>query len=176
MTIKPKDVIVPFAVLFTLNVVLLACWTALAPRKWDRVPVGGVDMYGRPTESYGYCTSDNERLERFFSVPLLIVNLVAVVLACYQCYKAKTLPSEFNESRFLAISLFSLLETYIIGLPIAIFADDPTAIFMTRAVVLCMVCLAMLLPMFLPKLLNKRNLTPRRHLRSILSRKGTQTN
>lgn len=149
---------------------LLTLWTVLAPWHWERIYPGGFDIYGRRTDSYGVCISSNEskKLARLIGILLGVVNIVPIVLSLYQSYMCRNLPSEFNESRYVAISMASLLETCAIGLPIVLVAVDPTAVFLTRAVALCMACLAILLPMFVPKFVSKRRGTaPRPRMVSV---------
>jgi len=170
VTIKPKHVIKPFIVLMGLNVILLALWTALAPLKWQRVAAGvGQDEFGRVTETYGICKSYNETLAKVFGSLLGVVNIVPIVLANYQSYKSRNLPSEFNESRYLAMSMASLLESFLIGLPIVLITVQPAAIFITRAVVLCLVCLAILVPMFVPKFRTRNQPEPKSRTVPVIS-------
>lgn len=156
VSIKPKHVIKPFVLLFCLNVTILTLWTALAPWKWKRVADVGVDEYGRSTETYGTCTSDDETLAKVFGSLLAIVNAVPVFFSAYQSFKGRNLPTEFNESRYLYATMASLLETFLIGLPIVLIAVKPTAVFLVRAGVLCLACMAILLPLFIPKWLTKK--------------------
>lgn len=126
----------------------------MAPFKWHRKPGVGEDKFGRPAESFGICASDNSALSKTFGSLLAVVNVVPVSLSIYQSYRCRDLPTEFNESRYLAISMASLLETFLIGLPFFLITVLPSAAFLCRAVLLCVSCLAILLPMFIPKWLN----------------------
>jgi len=171
VTIKPKDVIWPFIVLLSSNVTILVLWTTLAPWTWQRVAFGaGEDEFGRASDTYGLCLSENgkEFLSRLFFGLLTVVNVVPIFLSIYQSYRCRNLPSEFNESRYLAISMASLLETFVMGLPILLVTVLPTGIFLSRAVLLFATCLAILLPMFLPKWLNlHRQVEPKRRLTTV---------
>jgi hypothetical protein len=116
----------------------------------------GEDEFGRASDTYGLCLSEKgkEFLSRLFFGLLTVVNVVPIFLSIYQSYRCRNLPSEFNESRYLAISMASLLETFVMGLPILLVTVLPTGIFLSRAVLIFATCLAILLPMFLPKWLN----------------------
>ena len=155
VSIKPKHVIKPFIVLFGLNVTILTIWTVIAPWKWKRVDDVGVDEYGRSTETYGICASDNETLAKVYVSLLAVVNAIPVFVTAYQSFKGRNLPTEFNESRYLYTTMASLLETFLLGLPIILIAVEPTAVFLVQAGVLCLACLAILLPLFIPKWLTK---------------------
>ncbi len=123
----------------------------IAPWKWKRVAAVGVDEYGRSTETYGTCASDNDTLAKLFGSLLAIANAFPVFFSAYESFRGRNLPTEFNESRYLFATMTSLLETLLIGLPIILIAVKPTAIFLVRAGVLCLACLAILLPLFIPK-------------------------
>lgn len=88
-----------------LNITLLITWTFVAPWKWERLPGSGVDRFGRPTDTYGTCESDNRTASTTFGILLLVVNLIPVFLANYQSYQARTLPTQFNESRYIALAM-----------------------------------------------------------------------
>ena len=45
--VTEKDVMIPFAVMFTCNVILLVLWTIVDPLKWERVQVDELNSYGR---------------------------------------------------------------------------------------------------------------------------------
>lgn len=85
--VKAKDVILPFAVLITVNFVVLLVWTLVAPLRWSRVKVAKFDEFERSIESYGTCfsTGESSTLARnVFLVTLGVINFCAVVLANYQ--------------------------------------------------------------------------------------------
>ena len=150
--IRPVDALRPFLVLFILNISLLTAWTVVDPWQWERVDGAGEDRYGRVTDSYGECKSSNYPLSLTFAILLAAVNFIPVILAIYLSYRARNLPSEFNESRFVTLSMASLLEAGLIGLPIVIMTrEEPTAFFMARSLVIFVVCFVVLLFMFVPK-------------------------
>ena len=78
------DVMSPLIVLLALNLVVLSVWTAVSPLEWTR-EVTVEDMFGRPIESRGYCTSDNFLP---FAVILLVMDVGALIFASYQSYLA----------------------------------------------------------------------------------------
>ena len=109
-----------------------------------------------------------------FGIILLFVNFIPVILANYQTYQARSLPTQFNESKFIALSMASILESALIGLPIIIMAkDDPTAHFLTQSIIISIARLAVLLFLFVPKQLNKNKpAAETRHMASTAS--GTE--
>lgn len=158
MQIKVKDVLIPFVVLMTLNITILTVWTVVQPLTWTRVETSNTDRFGRSTESYGTCYVFEYASQIVFLVLLVAVNLIALLIATYQAYKARSLPlSNFNESQYIAISLASLLEAFLLAVPLFfVVLDDPSARFIVESLLVTIICLAILLPLFVPKYV-KRN-------------------
>jgi len=89
---------------------------------------------------------------------ILLVNIAAMVLSLYQSYRARNLPTDFNESYYVSVSTFSLLESLILGGPLLLLVhDNPSADFLIKTVLVTIVCSTILLCMFVPKYL-QRNL------------------
>lgn len=153
ITIKPHHVLLPFAVLLTLNVILLTSWTTISPLRWTRSPhPSRSDSFGRSIESFGKCQGDNDTLTAVFTWSLVVLNLICLGIAIIQSYRTRELPTMFNESHYIVLSLLSMLEASVMGLPLLWFvADFPTPNFLVRAVVVSIFCLAIMLPIFVPK-------------------------
>ncbi|CAB9519776.1 acid type B receptor subunit 2 [Seminavis robusta] len=146
-----KDVVYPLVIMVGLNLVVLITWSAVDPLVWERKIEPSRDRFDRPTSSYAICTSNSQTLERLFGGLLFAINFVALALANWECYKGRKLPTEFNETSRIAISMFSLSETLIIGSPILLATQgDPTITFLAKAVLIFCTCLAIMGPIFLP--------------------------
>jgi DNA-binding LacI/PurR family transcriptional regulator len=52
------DVLVPFIVLLSLNIIILICWTAIDPLTYEREFLLGMDYWNREIASVGRCRSD----------------------------------------------------------------------------------------------------------------------
>lgn len=163
--VKAKDVIRPFVVLFIINFALLLAWTLVAPLRWIRVEVANYDRFGRSVESFGTCFStdpNGSSLElssrNAFLITLGLFNFVVVVFANYQCYLARRVPSDFNESYYIGLSMLSILEGFLIGIPILFLCvGKPSASFVVSSVLIAFLCLAILLPTFVPKTWRRRH-------------------
>lgn len=70
--VSERDVMGPFAVLFTLNVVILTTWTIVDPLTYIRQFGAGTDLWNRELSSSGSCQSDNAVA---YLVPLAIGTL-----------------------------------------------------------------------------------------------------
>jgi hypothetical protein len=170
--VKVKDVILPFVILFAANFAVLLAWTLVAPLRWTRVEVANFDHFGRIVESYGTCFAPAGKDGRMlllasssnaFMLLLGLFNLVAVAFANYQCYLSRQVPSDFNESYYIGLSMLSILEGFLIGIPILFLAvGNPTANFIVASLLISFLCLAMLVPTFIPKVFVKNHTRLRR--------------
>jgi ABC-type branched-subunit amino acid transport system substrate-binding protein len=147
------DVMLPFFVLLAANLALLLVWTLEAPLTWVWHELG-VDEYDRWTKRYGSCGPSGSREELWsFLGPIVGINAIAFVIAMYQCYQARHAPSDlFSEAISLFWSMGCVLETLIVGVPLLFVAsEDQSAQFLIQAILLCVVCLGILVPVFMPK-------------------------
>ena len=152
--IDARDVMSPLIKLLTINLVILLTWTFIDPLRWRRREIeNSLDFSGRVTASYATCSGspDKTNTERIFYTLYFAVNFVALVIANYESYQGRDLPTLYNEVRGIAICMFFLLETCVIGLPVLFTVkDDPTGGFIVQLMLICSVCLAILCPIFLP--------------------------
>ena len=150
--IHPRDVLWPFAILSLCNVGLLFIWTIVAPPAWKRSFTSSTDEFGREIESFGTC----EYYQGSFGIVALLVvlfNFLAVLFANYQIYVGRNNPKDFNESQSITISMGSLLECFLLGIPIlSLVPESPVALFLLQTITICMGCAAIMVPMFVPKM------------------------
>ena len=149
--VQPSDVMGPFAVLMSINVAMLIGWTIVAPLEYVRVPENNVDIFGRDVESYGTCQSQKSNSLYFF-IPMVVANFGGLSVATYQSYQGRNYATAISESRYLAMSMASLLESLLLGGPILlVLQDNPTGSYVMRSTLLCITCMTILLPVFVPK-------------------------
>ena len=149
--ISARDVLLPFITLLSLNVIVLLLWTLLAPLRWERTFVKNYDAFGREIESYGSCRFSSD-YSFLFVIPIYLINVAAILLANYQAYQTKDLPTEFSESGYIFLSIFALVETCFIGAPLLFIVDDnPTSMYLIRAILVTLWCCSILGPSFVPK-------------------------
>lgn len=144
--VEAKDVLLPFGVLFSLNLCILVVWTVVDPLQWERQPIA-YDPYN----TFGACTSSGT--VGYVCVGLAsLLTFVAVLAVIRQAYKARNISTEFSESRYLAIGLLNWLQLIVIGEPvIALLGNsEPTAVYYLVAIFVLANCLSMLLVIFCP--------------------------
>ena len=156
-----KDVILPFLVLASINVVLLTSMTAVAPVEWKRQEIDSRDQYGRVLATYGSCTASNG-MTKWFLWSIFALNFFAVFLSNVQIYLARNLPQNLNESKEVAFSMLMLLEACLVGVPVLIVVEDsPTARFLVSTSLVVVVCLAIMVPQIPSKVRQQRHISVR---------------
>lgn len=139
-------------ILFGLNFVLLLAWTLVDPLRFVRLATDDNSVATEDdVETYGACRSENKGLQSF-GIPLLVVNIGALVLACIQAYRARGISDEYSESKYLAIAVASWFEVCLVGIPLLIIVDsNPTASYFLKASMIFIVSISLLLLVYLPK-------------------------
>jgi hypothetical protein len=145
--VEEKDVLAPFAVLFTLNLTILVSWTVVDPLKWSRAPVNGEFW-----NTHGECSGSSKTTTTLFLVLICLVNAGAFSLACWQAYRARKISDEFSESKNLGMAIFCWAQLLAVGCPVLflINSNDPVARFFLLAVILFATCMSMLMFIFVP--------------------------
>ncbi|KAI2492066.1 hypothetical protein MHU86_22491 [Fragilaria crotonensis] len=148
-----RDVIYPFVLVSIINVALLISWTATAPLTWIRSDLMNFDKYGRSIESVGRCGYTETEADRAFVGTLFAVNLIFVVIGNYQTYRTRMMPAEFNETSYIGLSMLSVLESLLIGVPMIFLSKErPKVDLVVRSILVTLLCFAILLPLFVSKL------------------------
>jgi 7 transmembrane sweet-taste receptor of 3 GCPR/5'-nucleotidase, C-terminal domain len=154
--VVPRDVIGPFAVLFSLNFVALLVWTLLDPLRWQRLPVDP-DSSWNSWNTYGSCKAENGTVNIIMISIVACVNIMAFLVACYQAYKARNISGDFSESRSVGIALFSWFQLLVVGAPVlyAIGKTNPPARFSLEAGLIFAIGMSLLLLIFVPIMRHK---------------------
>jgi hypothetical protein len=146
LKVSERDVLLPFAVMFSCNLLLLILWNILDPLYWDRITV-------TETETYGTCNASGDSAWKAILIVLGLVNGLALVMANVEAYKARAITTEYGESKYIAIIMASILQVIIVGLPLLFLVDDnPTASYFIRSSIIFVICMSILLMMFVPKI------------------------
>ena len=147
VTVTVKDVMKPFVVLLSLNVILLGVWTSVNPLVYQRVEES-------PISSYGICQMQSSGAALTPVILFGLLNLITLIAANVQAFQARTISDEFSESKYIAIALLSILQALLIGIPVAIMTSNEPGVF--TVIVSCfvfIVSMSLLLLMFVPKIL-----------------------
>ena len=151
VTVTQREVMVPFLVLFLVNVILLTLWTVYDPLTYVRTELPGMDGWNRIIATYGSCQSDNVLP---FLLPIAAVNIGILVFANWEAYEARDIMTEFSESKYIAMAMASLLQASLTGIPILfVVRESPEAFYLVLVFIIFVVCISLLLLIFVPKVI-----------------------
>jgi hypothetical protein len=145
--VSEKDVMLPFAVLFTCNLVLMTVWTLVDPLIWKRIQTSS-------TESYGACRVGDTESSTWKAIVsfVAVLNGVALIGANVEAYKARNVDTEFGESHYIGLIMGSYLQVVAVGLPLFFLVNDnPTARFFLLSSMVFLMSISVLLLLFIPK-------------------------
>ncbi len=120
VVVTEKDVILPFAILMTLNFVLLLSWTLIDPMVYVRV-------YTDALNSYGHCVPKGNQWKGFISM-LAILNFAALIIVNIQAFKARKIHDELSESKYIGLATLSMLQIFIVGVPLLVIVYNDVSI------------------------------------------------
>jgi hypothetical protein len=150
--VTEKDVLAPFATLFTLNFAVLLTWTLIDPVYWSRNQVGGEQW-----NTFGSCKIGGTAGKTSFAL-IAAFNVGALFLACYQAYKARNISDDFSEGKNVGFAVFSWVQVLMVGIPVLFLIDEdnPTAKYFLQVVLLFVLCISMLSLIFVPIMVQLR--------------------
>ena len=152
VALKEKDVILPATIMFSLNLIILVCWTAISPLQFERVPVSNESW-----NTVGICASENESLGRGCLIALGVLNIGALILSCWQAYRARNHSDQFSEAKGIGIACYSWLQLTLVGVPVLLLIDqdDVTARYFVKCGLIFLFCMTLLCSLFVPIHRNK---------------------
>ncbi|KAL7535821.1 hypothetical protein ACHAWF_005283 [Thalassiosira exigua] len=148
ITVRKRDVMKPLLAIAGLNVILLSVWTAVNPMVWERIETS-------PASSYGACEPREKTGAGLVPIVLFGVgNVIILFFANFQAYQARELSDEFSESKYIAISLVSILQAVLVGVPVAVVTRQiPAAFGVIVSGLTFIVPMSVLMLIFAPKVL-----------------------
>lgn len=144
----------PFFLLFAANALVLTLWSVLDPLHFVRLDMPGTDGWNRVLSTYGSCRSENATP---YIAVLAALNLLVLGKANWQAYQARDIKSEFSEAHYIGVTMASMLQATLIGVPLLILVRDmPQAFYLTLAFMLFTITMVILLLIFVPKVANTK--------------------
>ena len=109
---------------------ILAAWTATDPLYW-KVEVDALDSFGRVIESHGHCVTGSTGLGFLFG--LLGLNIVLLLYGNVLVYQARSVPTRYNEGKYISFCVANNLQTTLFAVLLAVFVyDTPVAFFIIK--------------------------------------------
>jgi len=168
--VEAKDVMLPLVGLLFANIFVLTLWTAISPLEWTRDFTGAIDVFEREVESFGGCLNSSSRSNIPYIVTLLVINATVLIFANIQAFRAREIHTEFSESKFIGMAMASMLQSWVIGIPILfVVYGDPQAQLLVLSCVIFAGAMAILYLIMGPKWLlrNKKERLKKRHMGSV---------
>ncbi len=123
--------------------------TVLSPPVYE-FKVEELDEFGRESRIEGRCSWTDAT---GYIVALTVINLLILVMAGWESYKARNLSTEFSESQYLFRALVSTLTVAFVGIPLVLLTEDnPTALAFASSAIVFVSSTSILLFIFLPKM------------------------
>ena len=118
---------------------------------WERVYQGRTES--GELESSGSCTiSGNAGI--ILLALIAVANIIALILANVQAYQTRELKSAFSESKYVGLAMASILQAFLIGVPLLFLSESsPTARYLVRSILVFVICMSVLLFIFVPKMI-----------------------
>lgn len=113
VTVRVKDVLYPFFGLLMANIIILTCWTTINPLVFRRQQVAALTSIGRCVSSL-----DAKGKDIPYIASLGTVNCGTLILANWMAYRSRKVRLDFGESRYIAFIMFSILQAFLIGIPL----------------------------------------------------------
>jgi gamma-aminobutyric acid type B receptor len=153
MSVAPRDVVAPLAILLTVNVMVLVTFTIRSPLEFIRKDHDGMDAWNRVISSYGTCHSGNNNNAWPYLGLLVLINTSALLFALIQAYQARSIQSEFSESQYIAIVMASFLQIFVIGVPLLFLVQtQPVELYVLKVAIVFLVSVVVLVCIFVPKM------------------------
>lgn len=150
LKVSESDVLFPFILLLSLNIIVLISWTVIDPLTYEREFLLGTDYWNREIASVGRCRSNRPAA---YLVPLACVNFISLVIAGWQAWQARDIEDEFSEGKYIGLSIFSMCQAFMTGIPIvAVVKDIPGAFYLVTVFLIFMLCVVVLSLVFMPKM------------------------
>merc|ERR1712157_69176 len=123
----------------------MGIWTLVDPPRWVRVDV-------TEFESYGICSIGEEVASTVIVSLLLALNFLSVVITNIQAYITREVSDEFNESKYIALAMISIMQIFLVGVPLVFLTrNNPTACFFVITSMVLVITMSVLMCLFVPK-------------------------
>jgi hypothetical protein len=152
LKVRERDVILPSCILVLTVFVLNLTWTLIEPLRWERVPV-----QGQAWNTYGKCSLGDGRVGEAMLGSIVAVCAIGFTMTGVQAFQARNISSEYSESTYIGIAVFSWAQLCLVAVPVLFLMDDDNVVARYCLVVgfIFAVCMSMMLVVFVPVIIIK---------------------
>mmetsp|Transcript_23478 Transcript_23478/g.38246 ORF Transcript_23478/g.38246 Transcript_23478/m.38246 type:complete len:1173 (-) Transcript_23478:370-3888(-) len=153
LKVRGRDVIFGTTILVIVNIILNIVWSVVDPLRWERT-----SAKEQPNISYGRCVLGGGKAGKAIFISVILICAIGFIMTCWQAFKARDISSEFSESKYLGIAIYSWFQLCVVGIPVLILMDESNVLARYSLVVgvIFALCMSMLLVVFVPILRVKK--------------------
>jgi len=137
-----------FALLILSAAIVLTVWTVVDPFTWVRETISEM-----PPRTCGLCMSSKGWA---YVIPLAVIMFVATALTAYIAWKARDIPSEFQESSWIYYGVFVHIQSWIVSIPVLVIVqpahNNADTAYLGRALIMFAFSVSMVLVIIGPKM------------------------
>lgn len=164
MRIRNKDMYLCILGMLLVTIIVSTIWISVAPQYWQRRRSAtwtgvSVDDYGNVLESYGICT-DHKDVKGIFYGIIFSKNGLKLAGATFMAFKCRHVDKQFQESIFIFMAVASMLQVYLLGLPVmfAIDVKETSIRFLVLGMIICITNFVLATLLIMPKMRMVREL------------------
>ena len=150
VTVTPRQVLRPFALLLSVNLVVLIAWTVFAPLRYAADVILERDKFDRPLSFTMTCQSENPNAANSFRVVLSTLAVAVVMITWYQRFKARNTTVAYNDTTHLISGQVILLQSILIGILLVVAEDDPSIRYLCTTLFVTFGCIRIMGPILGP--------------------------
>jgi hypothetical protein len=150
VSVTPRQVLRPFALLLLVNLVVLIAWTIFCPLRYKAVASMDRDKFDRPLSFTMTCQSEHPNDAVYFRIALFALAAAVVMITWYQTYKARNTTVAYNDTTHLILGQVVSLQSIIIGTLLVVAENDPSIRYLCTTLFVLWGCIRILSPIFGP--------------------------
>jgi hypothetical protein len=144
LTVTPRQVLRPFTLLLSVNLVVLIAWTVFAPLRYVAVYNGDRDKFDRPLSGTMTCQSEPPNAANSFRIVLFALAVTVLMITWYQTYKARNTTVANNDTTNLILGQVFSLQSILIGIPLVVIFDNPSIQYLCITLFISWGCISIL--------------------------------
>jgi len=153
-TVTDRDIMLPFVTLMTPTLICLILWTVYGYPEYIRQPGEGTDAWNRITQTNGQCTFGYSNI--FFPIFIVII-FASLLIGNIISFMARSYKSDSHENELVGLSLATMLQASIIGVPLLHTARisisyGHRSVYVIQILLVSVICITIQLLIFIPKI------------------------
>jgi len=120
--VRLQRLLIVITLLLAVETILCIVWATTFPLVFERTIIFA-DTNGNPVESTGFCYPSSSASLGFL-IAVGTFHAASLIGCAYAANQAKNIPTEYHDSKYLALAILSLTQMYLLGVPVLVAAYD----------------------------------------------------